>query len=92
MARVRNLIPSCMMYRTALPLLFGTALAGLYGERNLNHTCTLGQSSCTSALLCHGLSSRTVEPLLSCSRGAQPNLTDSCCVETYGGLVVCLVT
>ena len=27
-------------------------------------------------------------PLLSCSSGAKANLTDSCCVETYGGLVV----
>jgi ribonuclease T2 len=29
-----------------------------------------------------------VNPLLSCSAGAQANLTDSCCVETFGGLVV----
>ncbi len=25
----------------ALPLLVGTAVAGLYGESNLNHTCQL---------------------------------------------------
>ena len=29
-----------------------------------------------------------MEPLLSCSSGAQANKTDSCCVETYGGLVL----
>lgn len=28
------------------------------------------------------------DPVLSCSAGAQPNLTDSCCSETYGGLLV----
>ncbi|ROW16644.1 hypothetical protein VPNG_01558 [Cytospora leucostoma] len=28
------------------------------------------------------------EPLLSCSAGAQASLVDSCCVETYGGLVL----
>ena len=27
-------------------------------------------------------------PVLSCSEGAQPGLVDSCCVETFGGLVV----
>ncbi|KAK3939804.1 ribonuclease T2 [Diplogelasinospora grovesii] len=29
-----------------------------------------------------------VKPELSCSAGAQHSLTDSCCVETYGGLVL----
>ncbi|KAI1258599.1 ribonuclease T2 [Xylariaceae sp. FL1019] len=27
-------------------------------------------------------------PLLSCSDGAQPGLVDTCCVETYGGLIL----
>ncbi|KAH8884763.1 ribonuclease T2 family protein [Thozetella sp. PMI_491] len=49
---------------------FGTTLAGLYGESNLNHTCTFST------------------PLLSCSAGAKPGLVDTCCVETYGGLVL----
>ncbi|KAI0970090.1 ribonuclease T2 family protein [Xylaria arbuscula] len=29
-----------------------------------------------------------VEPVLSCSAGAQPGLTDTCCTETFGGLVL----
>lgn len=28
------------------------------------------------------------EPVLSCSAGADPELVDTCCVETFGGLVV----
>jgi hypothetical protein len=30
----------------------------------------------------------TVTPYLSCSAKVLPNITDSCCVETYGGLLV----
>lgn len=29
-----------------------------------------------------------VEPVLSCSDKAQDGLVDTCCAETYGGLVV----
>ncbi|KAI0404418.1 ribonuclease T2 family protein [Xylaria palmicola] len=29
-----------------------------------------------------------VPPVLSCSSGAEPGLVDTCCVETYGGLVL----
>ncbi|KAI1348259.1 ribonuclease T2 family protein [Xylaria sp. FL0043] len=29
-----------------------------------------------------------IEPVLSCSAGAQPGLTDTCCTETFGGLVL----
>ncbi|KAB2579963.1 Ribonuclease T2 [Lasiodiplodia theobromae] len=28
------------------------------------------------------------DPILSCSAGAQPGLTDTCCTETFGGLVL----
>ncbi|KAK3687307.1 ribonuclease T2-like protein [Podospora appendiculata] len=64
------------MARTALLLglvasiFFQTALAGLYGESNLNHTCAI------------------VKNELSCSANAVPGLVDSCCVETFGGLVL----
>lgn len=29
-----------------------------------------------------------VDPVLSCSKGADPKLTDSCCNELYGGLLL----
>lgn len=29
-----------------------------------------------------------VTPILSCSEGAQPGLVDTCCTETFGGLVL----
>lgn len=34
------------------------------------------------------LTKHAVTPYLSCSANAKPNITDSCCVETYGGLVL----
>ena len=53
-------------------VLFAGAYASLYGESNLNHTCQLGQYNA----------------ILSCSPQAQANITDSCCAETFGGLVL----
>ncbi|KAI9744780.1 MAG: hypothetical protein M1818_001705 [Claussenomyces sp. TS43310] len=50
--------------------LLPVALASLYGESDLNHTCQL------------------LPNYRSCSPKAQPNFTDSCCTETYGGLVL----
>lgn len=32
------------------------------------------------------------DPILSCSENAVPDKVDSCCAETFGGLVVCLTT
>ncbi|KAH8805865.1 ribonuclease T2 family protein [Xylogone sp. PMI_703] len=50
--------------------LIQAASASLYGQSNLNHSCTLQT------------------PFLSCSADANPNTTDSCCTETFGGLVL----
>ncbi|KAF2498309.1 ribonuclease T2 family protein [Lophium mytilinum] len=51
-------------------LLLAPAIASLYGESNLNHTCLFSK------------------PLLSCSPGAIPSEVDTCCVETFGGLLL----
>ncbi|KAF3766780.1 ribonuclease T2 [Cryphonectria parasitica EP155] len=53
----------------------GEATASLYG-RSL-----YGES--TSNHTC-----QLYDPILSCSAGAQANITDSCCTETFGGLVL----
>ena len=52
--------------------LLATASASLYGESNVNHTCI-------------------IQPdynYLSCSAQASLPSVDSCCVETYGGLLL----
>ena len=54
----------------ALALLTSTALASLYGESNLNHTCVIKPT------------------VLSCSADAVPGSVDTCCTETYGGLLL----
>lgn len=69
----------------------------LYGESSDNHTCQLCEYIYTWALgkkfqiTVRGLTRSKIsldDPILSCSSGAQANLTDSCCTETFGGLVV----
>ncbi|KAF7558735.1 hypothetical protein G7046_g5428 [Stylonectria norvegica] len=57
-----------------LAILAKLTAAGLYpGVTPSNHTCALVN---------------TVDPVLSCSDGATPSLVDSCCAETFGGLVL----
>ncbi len=71
-------------------LLMRASHASLYGESSLNHTCALRMipldfpswNRCKS----NYLSLET--PYLSCSAQAYPNITDSCCTETFGGLVL----
>lgn len=65
----------------------GVAHASLYpGQSNLNHTCQLREFTSQSS---GNLSDNKPEtPFLSCFTNAYPNITDSCCTETYGGLVV----
>lgn len=71
----------------------------LYGESSDNHTCQLCEYICTPYLpgfwsrnnharTNQGRNFSPDDPILSCSSGAQANLTDSCCTETFGGLVV----
>ncbi|KEF57774.1 uncharacterized protein A1O9_05694 [Exophiala aquamarina CBS 119918] len=62
-------------YAALAVTLLGAAHASLYAESPLNHTCIL--EICTQ------------DPsVLSCSPGADPSKVDSCCTETYGGLVL----
>jgi len=49
-----------------------TVSASLYGESNLNHTCQITNDNA----------------VLSCSARANASLIDSCCAETYGGLLL----
>jgi ribonuclease T2 len=67
-------------------VLFGVSHGSLYGESNLNHTCQLRLLHPPLQVPC---SHRPLEtPDLSCSKEAFPNTTDSCCTETFGGLVL----
>ena len=66
--------------------LLPTVIASLYGESNLNHTCQLGRLHCN--ILHKPLTSSSVPQYLSCSAEANPQTVDSCCVETFGGLVL----
>jgi len=52
-----------------------SAQASLYGESNLNHSCVITTNPETSGVL-------------SCSALADHNLIDSCCAETFGGLLL----
>lgn len=74
------------MTTVSVAALLQTAQASLYGESNLNHTCALG--SLTFVLFVSPIDVNLVIPELSCSPQAQANVTDSCCSETYGGLVL----
>jgi len=65
----------------------GAVRASLYpGQSNLNHTCQLRLSPPSVSFLNSNNVPET--PFLSCSANAYPNITDSCCTETYGGLVL----
>jgi hypothetical protein len=67
-------------------VLFGVSHGSLYGESSLNHTCQLRLLHPPLQVPC---SHRPLEtPYLSCSKEAFPNKTDSCCTETFGGLVL----
>lgn len=55
--------------------LAATAQASLYGESNLNHSCVITTNPETSGVL-------------SCSANANASIVDSCCAETYGGLLL----
>jgi ribonuclease T2 len=69
-------------------LLFPAASASLYGESTNNHTCQLGMLIANLTREIELTITVIVTPYLSCSANAQPNITDPCCVETYGGLVL----
>ncbi|KAK3294179.1 ribonuclease T2 family protein [Chaetomium fimeti] len=56
-------------------------LVGLAVAASVQTATVLARSSC-------GHNCHLAEPILSCSAAAQPGLVDSCCVETFGGLVV----
>lgn len=63
------------MRSNILLALAATAQASLYGESYLNHTCVITVNPETSGVL-------------SCSAQANASLIDSCCAETYGGLIL----
>ena len=79
------------LLRTLLAASFPlTALSSLYNESNLNHTCVLS-TSCLLRISFPALifrASKSANPLLSCSAGAVPGKVDTCCVETFGGLLL----
>lgn len=83
------------MFRSSVLLpvaaLTGLAAAGLYpGLTPTNHTCVLGSSRLFPEIgFVRPADTHLVEdPVLSCSAGADPELVDTCCTETFGGLVV----
>ncbi|KAJ4417999.1 hypothetical protein N0V82_005851 [Gnomoniopsis sp. IMI 355080] len=68
------------MMRSVTSSIFLTAFAGEVAAKIYGRSL-YGES--TSNHTC-----QLSDPVLSCSAGAQPNLTDSCCTETYGGLLL----
>jgi ribonuclease T2 len=68
-------------------LLSAPAVASLYGESNVNHTCVLSEYS---QLMVGGLQANQAlgKPILSCSAKANPLEVDTCCTETFGGLLL----
>lgn len=78
MQYIKSLILSSVLYELSH--------ASLYGESNLNHTCQLRMLDSSSIRINYWCA---LEPnYLSCSAYAHPNVTDSCCTETFGGLVL----
>ena len=71
-------------------VLLRAASASLYNESSLNHTCVLSVNSPdpSSPRTRARLIPITGPLLLSCSPGTVPSKVDSCCAETYGGLVL----
>lgn len=74
---------------SAIVLLAAGAAASLYGESNLNHTCQISElpqpPACGVSPL---INTANDNAILSCSAGANASLTDSCCAETFGGLLL----
>ena len=75
-------------------VLISGAQASLYGESSLNHTCQLRTPLPNFQAYtipypnndCSQLGTET--PYLSCSATVHPNIIDSCCTETFGGLIL----